>query len=120
MPAVLHCAWPRIGSFEPVDLDREVCICFHVSTRKVVHFIRLEKPQRASQLSACFGAGTGCGWCRPFLEQLFVAGSEAGSEAILPEPDEYARLRTGHVRFGKGVPPPRCHTGLMRGRWRKH
>ena len=50
-----------------MKLDDELCLCFHVTKRKVVTFIRLEKPARASQLSECYGAGTGCGWCRPFL-----------------------------------------------------
>ena len=52
-------------------LDDDVCLCFHVSNRKVINFIRNEKPSTASQLSQCFGAGTGCGWCRPYLEKLY-------------------------------------------------
>ena len=59
--------------------DDELCLCFHVTQRKVVNFIRIEKPKRPAQLSECFGAGTGCGWCRPFLERLFeqaVLGGE--------------------------------------------
>lgn len=51
--------------------DDELCLCFHVTKRKVVNYLRVEKPSRASQLSQCGGAGTGCGWCRPFLERLF-------------------------------------------------
>ena len=27
-----------------MDLDDELCLCFHVTKRKVVNFIRLEKP----------------------------------------------------------------------------
>ncbi len=56
-----------------MDLDQDICLCFHVSLRKVKNFIRLEKPVRASQISQCYGAGTGCGWCRPFLEKLLHA-----------------------------------------------
>lgn len=52
--------------------DDPVCLCFHVTRRKVVRFIRVEKPRRASQLSECFGAGTGCGWCRPYLQRLML------------------------------------------------
>jgi NAD(P)H-nitrite reductase large subunit len=89
-----------------VDPNREICICFHVSARKVVNFIRLEKPQRASQLSECFGAGTGCGWCRPYLEQLFAAVSEGHPNVHLPTHDEYADGRSQHIHDGKGVPPP--------------
>lgn len=50
--------------------DDELCLCFHVTKRKVLQFIRVEDPTRPSQLSQCFGAGTGCGWCRPYLERL--------------------------------------------------
>ncbi len=52
--------------------DDEICLCFHVTQRKLLSFIRVERPQRASQLSECFGAGTGCGWCRPYLQQMFA------------------------------------------------
>ena len=53
-----------------MDLDAPICLCFNVSRRKIVRFIKVDKPVRASQLSECFGAGTGCGWCRPILERL--------------------------------------------------
>jgi len=61
-------------------------MCFHVSLRKVKKFIRLEKPVRASQISQCYGAGTGCGWCRPFLEKLLaesdsVSGTDPTAES---------------------------------------
>jgi NAD(P)H-nitrite reductase large subunit len=59
-----------------MNLDDPVCLCFHVSRRKVIRFIKVEKPRRASQLSECFGAGTGCGWCRPYLERLMAEFSE--------------------------------------------
>lgn len=50
--------------------DDELCLCFHVTQRKVIQYIRVQRPTRASQLSECYGAGTGCGWCRPFLRRL--------------------------------------------------
>lgn len=90
-----------------MDLDDELCLCFHVSQRKVLNFLRVEKPQRASQLAECFGAGTGCGWCRPFLQRLFeqaVAGGQLTLE--LPTPEAYARLRARYIRSGGGTPPP--------------
>ena len=87
--------------------DDELCLCFHVSQRKVINFLRVERPRRESQLSECHGAGTGCGWCRPFLKKLFQAAQENKlSAADLPTADEYARGRTGYVRAGKGTPPP--------------
>jgi NAD(P)H-nitrite reductase large subunit len=87
--------------------DDELCLCFHVSQRKVVNFIRIEKPKRPAQLSECFGAGTGCGWCRPFLEKLFEQAVLGGQTRLeLPSSEEYARMRTKYVRAGGGTPPP--------------
>ena len=65
--------------------DDELCLCFHVSRRKVASFIRIERPIRASQISDCGGAGTGCGWCRPFLERMFDnAVQQEKSTSVLP------------------------------------
>ncbi len=90
-----------------MELDDEVCLCFHVSKRKVLNFIRVQKPRRAGQLSECFGAGTGCGWCRPFLKRYFKQAVEGGvTEADEISADEYAQQRTRYVRAGKGTPPP--------------
>ena len=86
--------------------DDELCLCFHVSKRKIVNFLRIERPQRESQLAECHGAGTGCGWCRPFLKKLFEASrSESQATPDLPSADDYATGRTGYVRAGKGTPP---------------
>ena len=30
-----------------MELDDELCLCFHVTKRKVVNYIRVEKPKRA-------------------------------------------------------------------------
>src|SRR5262249_25870069 len=89
------------------NLDRKVCYCFHVSRRKLVNFVRLHRPRVASQLSECGGAGTGCGWCIPFLKQIFqqaVAGGQTELEQLTPE--EYERRRADYIRAGKGTPPP--------------
>ena len=90
-----------------MELDDELCLCFHVTKRKVVNFIRVERPQRPGQLSECFGAGTGCGWCRPFLVKLFQqaqTGSEIGAD--LPSTEQYSAGRSEYVEQGKGTPPP--------------
>jgi bacterioferritin-associated ferredoxin len=89
---------------EPND---ELCLCFHVTQRKVINFLRVEKPRRVGQLSECFGAGTGCGWCRPFLQRLFdqaVAGGQ--TQADLPSAADYARQRAKYVRETGATPPP--------------
>lgn len=77
----------------------ELCVCFHVPLQKVAKFIRLERPRVASQCSECYGAGTGCGWCIPFIEKLFeaiAAGDEDPHIALSPE--EYRRRRRDHLR----------------------
>ena len=86
-----------------MNLDDKVCYCFHVSRRKLVNWVRLHRPKVASQLSECGGAGTGCGWCIPFLKQIH-AHAEAELETLTPE--EYAALRAEYVKAGKGTPPP--------------
>jgi NAD(P)H-nitrite reductase large subunit len=91
-----------------MDPDDELCLCFHVTRRKVENFIRLERPRRVAQLADCYGAGTGCGWCRPFLQRLFDAAQGAPGEAPdeLPSVADYAAGRTRYVRAGGGTPPP--------------
>ncbi|MBI3840159.1 MAG: (2Fe-2S)-binding protein [Planctomycetia bacterium] len=90
-----------------MELDDELCLCFHVSKRKVINFIRVEKPSRPGQLSECFGAGTGCGWCRTYLRKLFdEAQGRSDQDAAEPTAQEYARGRAKYVRSGGGTPPP--------------
>ncbi|HEY6563041.1 MAG TPA: (2Fe-2S)-binding protein [Pirellulaceae bacterium] len=91
-----------------MEPDDELCLCFHVSRRKVWNHIRRERPQKPSQLSECHGAGTGCGWCRPYLEKLLNAYLASDLNAVEPIPDsaDYARQRSDYVRAGKGTPPP--------------
>src|SRR5437773_9661992 len=90
-----------------MQLDDEICYCFHVSKRKILNFIRIHKPRRASQVSECGGAGTGCGWCRPFLEKYFRESVEGGittKDDLTPE--SYAQMRAKYIRAGHGVPAP--------------
>ncbi|HSQ56130.1 MAG TPA: (2Fe-2S)-binding protein [Gemmata sp.] len=92
-----------------MNLDDKVCYCFHVSRRKLVNFVRQHQPKVASQLSECGGAGTGCGWCIPFLKLIFSRGTAGTADDAALErltPDEYAALRADYVKAGKGTPPP--------------
>lgn len=89
-----------------MELDDQLCLCFHVTKRKVVNYIRIEKPRRVGQLADCYGAGTGCGWCRPFLQKLFDEANAANPDAVaLPTAEEYAAMRKGYIDEGKGTPP---------------
>lgn len=90
-----------------MDLDAKVCYCFHVTRRKLLNYIRICKPKVASQLSECGGAGTGCGWCIPFLREIFAApDGKRPSQLDRLTADEYARRRAEYIRSGKGKPPP--------------
>ncbi|MFV0443518.1 MAG: bacterioferritin-associated ferredoxin [Planctomycetaceae bacterium] len=89
-----------------MQLDDELCYCFHVSKRKIVNFIRLRKPRRPSQISECGGAGTGCGWCVPYLKRCFDQAQQpaaAADDAITAS--EYAQARQDYIAAGKGKPP---------------
>lgn len=89
-----------------MEPDDELCLCFHVTARKVANYIRVEKPSRPSQLSNCFGAGTGCGWCRPFLRKLLnQANAKDPDSRQLPDAADYERQRARYVRAGHGTPP---------------
>jgi NAD(P)H-nitrite reductase large subunit len=83
-----------------MELDDEVCLCFHVTQRKLINYLRVEQPERVAQLSECGGAGTGCGWCRPVLERLFRQYRNPGSTEAMPLPEaaEYARQREAYRR----------------------
>ena len=87
-----------------MDPDDFVCLCFHVPKRKLENYLRIEKPNRASQLSGCQGAGTGCGWCVPFLERLFQQ-AQTYEPADLPDASEYAAARQSYIEQGKGQAP---------------
>lgn len=84
-----------------MNLDDPVCLCFRVTKRKLVNFVRRELPKVPSQMSQCGGAGTGCGWCIPFLVKLFHQHVDE-----LPSAIEYAAARAEYIRTGHGTPPP--------------
>jgi bacterioferritin-associated ferredoxin len=90
-----------------MQLDDEVCLCFHVTKRKLQNFLRIERPRRPAQMSECFGAGTGCGWCRRYLEKMFAA-AQTGMVVVDDDPaaTEYASGRASYIHAGGGTPPP--------------
>jgi bacterioferritin-associated ferredoxin len=89
-----------------MELDDQVCLCFHITRRKLVNFCRINRPCVPSQLSECGGAGTGCGWCIPFLKQIYRQHQGEQSDLDRLTAAEYARQRAGYIRSGKGTPPP--------------
>ncbi len=80
-------------------LDDEICYCLHVSLRKLAHYSRREQVRRPSQMAGCLGAGTGCGWCIPFLEKI-ARDPAALLEGSL-EAEEYAARRRTYIHTGQ-------------------
>ncbi|MEE9211503.1 MAG: hypothetical protein V3U29_02505 [Phycisphaeraceae bacterium] len=81
--------------------DEEVCLCFHVSKRKIVNFCNRRKPPFASLISQCLSAGTGCRWCVPFLKELHRQVMDDVEQPDLPvAPEQYAMRRAGYRRTG--------------------
>lgn len=82
--------------------DDHVCLCFHVSKRKIVNFCKREKPPHASMISECLSAGTGCQWCVPFLRKLHEQVMAGVAEPDLPiSPQEYAQKRSRYRKTGE-------------------
>jgi NAD(P)H-nitrite reductase large subunit len=86
---------------------RELCLCFHVPLGKLVKYYRLHQPQLVSQFAQCHSAGTGCGWCVPFLERLFEQLQQGDDPQIAMSIDEYKARRQEYFRSKKPeLPPP--------------
>lgn len=90
-----------------MKLDDRICYCFHVPLRKLINFARRTRPVRASQMSECLGAGTGCGWCIPILKKIHIecareqAFEDGQSVVGLPESaEEYAEARQTYLKSG--------------------
>lgn len=55
---------------DPLTFDSDVCVCFHVSARKLYHYARRERPAHYALMTECLGAGTGCQSCVPLLRTI--------------------------------------------------
>lgn len=83
----------NLVTFEPImQLDDKICYCYSVSMRKLVNFSRRNRTMRPSQMTGCLGAGTGCGWCIPFLIKIAEDPDAFGIDDITPE--QYAEQRS--------------------------
>lgn len=100
-----------------MQADDELCLCFHISCRKVLNYIRIHRVKLPSQLADCGGAGTGCGWCRKQLEKLMILSAERppGAEQIeewlannTPDRQKYAEARERYraAKNGNSVQGP--------------
>ena len=81
-----------------VNLDDDICYCYHVPARKLVNFAKRVRPGRPSQMTECLGAGTGCGWCIPFLVQIAENPDAFDLDGMTPE--EYAEKRKTYRTSG--------------------
>lgn len=76
--------------------DDDICYCYHVSLRKLMNYSRRVRPQRPSQMTGCLNAGTGCGWCIPFLTK--IAHDPDAFPANDMTPEEYAERRKNYIK----------------------
>ena len=88
--------------------DDKICYCFHVPLRKLFHYARREKPRRASQMSECLNAGTGCGWCIPILQKIhglvedgFVLEEDQHVAGLPHTPADYENARKQYLKSDK-------------------
>ena len=97
-----------------MDVDDELCMCFHVSWRKVINYIRVHRVRVPSQLAECQSAGTGCGWCRKAMRRLVDKVQESPPSADelqlwldteFKSREQYAAGRKEHIQAGNGTPP---------------
>lgn len=76
-----------------MDPDDHVCLCFHVSLRKIRGYLARENPPVASLISECLSAGTGCGWCVPFLKHLHAMHAQGYEPDLNISPERYCAGR---------------------------
>lgn len=84
-----------------MDPDDNVCLCFHVSLRKIKNYLEREDPPVASLISECLGAGTGCQWCVPFLKHLHAEHQKGREPDLNISPEQYAKGRVGYRKSGE-------------------
>jgi NAD(P)H-nitrite reductase large subunit len=75
--------------------DDNICYCYGVSMRKLVNFAKRVRPEHPSRMTECLGAGTGCGWCIPFLTK--IAQDPEGFTLDDLTPEAYAKKRKDYV-----------------------
>jgi len=81
-----------------MESDDHICLCYRVPLGKIRAYLARENPPVASLLSECLGAGTGCGWCVPYLERLHAQHAQGQNPTIEGSADEYA---SGRLRYNE-------------------
>lgn len=88
-----------------MDPDDQVCLCYRVSLRKIRTFLNREDPPVASLVSECLDAGTGCGWCVPFLKHLHSQHQSGQPVDLNISPEAYAQSRSVYRKTGERPSP---------------
>lgn len=81
--------------------DDDVCLCFHVSLRKIRSYLAREDPPVASLISECLGAGTGCQWCVSFLRHLHAEHAAGRLPDLNISPERYVQARLTFHKTGE-------------------
>jgi len=94
-----------------MESDDHICLCYRVSLGKIRAYLSREDPPVASLLSECLGAGTGCGWCVPYLKDLHAQHRRGQTPTIEGTPHDYEAGRlayraTGSRTADAGDPDP--------------
>ncbi|MEO0512584.1 MAG: (2Fe-2S)-binding protein [Planctomycetota bacterium] len=97
-----------------MDPDDHVCLCFRVSLRKIRTYLKREDPRVPSLLSECFGAGTGCGWCVPFLKELHRQNAEGEPVDLRISPEKYTAERSAYRATGERPADQTCDRAVDR------
>jgi len=84
--------------------DDHVCLCFGVSLGKIQSYLAREDPKVASLISECLGAGTGCGWCVPYLKDLHAQHQAGQRPTIIGTPQDYQEGRLSYKKTGQREP----------------
>lgn len=84
-----------------MDPDDHVCLCYRVSLRKIRTYLDRENPPVASLISECLDAGTGCGWCVPFLKHLHAQHQKGEPVDLRISPEAYAKSRVSYKKTGE-------------------
>ena len=94
-----------------MNTDDEVCLCFHVSLRKIRSYLSREDPPVATLISECLGAGTGCMWCVPFLKHLHAMHKAGQAPDLRVSPEQYMNARSSYRESGERPELPEHGTG---------
>lgn len=79
-----------------MNLDDELCYCYHVSMRKLVNFSHRRTLTHPSRMTECLNAGTGCGWCIPFLIKIAEDPDAFALDQLTA--DQYAEQRKSYIK----------------------